>query len=541
VTTIDALATQRLRLRRWRESDRHAFGPSVRANLTLTTRLNANYRPSPNVRAVVSTPGLANVGTLSLPPYPPLWLNELQANNLTGIRDASNAAEPWIELYNGGTNPVSLAGLFLSDNYSSNLMQWAFPLDATIAPGEFKIIWADGDPEETTASELHTSFRLHPSSGTVALTRLLGNEPQIVDYLTYNSIAPNLSYGDYPDGQPFNRTVFYTVTPGATNEARAGAIFINEWLAGNQTGLADPADGQREDWFELFNPNNFDIDLGGYYLSDTLTNKTQYRIPDGYVVPANGFLLVWADGEAGQNSSNSTHLHASFALSRDGEAIALFGPDGTLIDGISFGAQTNDVSEGRFPDGAAGRYFMSTVTPGVQNIFGGLGDNTPPSLAAIANRYVTLGQTLSFAVTATDTDVPAQTLTYSLTTFPVGATIDAGSGLFNWTPGVGQTPSTNAVTVRVQDDGSPVMSDSKTFTVYVVAPPRVQLSKAGGQVTLSFGAANGQEYQVEYNDTLRETGWLPLGPTVTANGSSVTVQDDVGTQPQRFYRIQLVE
>jgi len=196
------------------------------------------------------------------------------------------------------------------------------------------------------------------------------------------------------------------------------------------------------------------------------------------------------------------------------------------------------VSEGRFPDGAPDRYSMTTTTPGTNNVVDGL-NNTPPVLAPIANKYVTLGQSLSFTVSASDTDVPAQTLAYSLTALPAGATIGSANGLFIWTPTTGQTPSTNAVTVRVQDNGVPVLSDSKTFTVYVVSPPRVSVSKAGGQVTLTFGAENGQQYQVEFTDTLGDE-WQSLNDPVTATGPSITVNDTVGAQPQRFYRIRLV-
>jgi hypothetical protein len=434
--------------------------------LTLRVRLNAQYFPTANVRSIYSTPGAANSTLASLPPYPPLWLNEVQPNNIDGIRDASDTPEPWIELYNGGSNTLSLDGLFLADNYSSNLTQWAFPSGATIAPGEFKIVWADGDPEETSATELHTSFRLPLSTGTVALVRMLGADPQIVDYLTYNGVGPNLSYGDYPDGQPFYRTTFYTVTPRATNSARPGVVFINEWLASNQNGEVDPADNDHDDWFELFNPNDFAIDLSGYYLSDTLTNRTQYRIPNGYSIPAHGFLLVWADGETGQNNTNRIDLHANFNLARGGEAIGLFGADGTLVDGVTFGAQTTDVTEGRYPDGSANRYFMTTRTPRSSNIVPGL-DNTPPVLTLIPDQTINEGRRLMLRATATDIDVPAQTLTFSLDPgAPAGALIGS-DGEFRWTPTEAQGPGSYSIRVRVTDSGSPPRSDTKTFAVTV--------------------------------------------------------------------------
>jgi hypothetical protein len=313
----------------------------------LTARLNSTFSVRLNPTPVRFTPGRTNSSLAVLPAYPTLWLNEVQPNNVSGIQDASGMREPWIELYNAGSSTVNLSGLFLADNYDTNLTQWAFPNGASIGPGQFRVIFADGDPNETTASEWHTSFRLPPASGTLALTRIVNDEPQVVDYLTYNNIGPNLSYGDYPDGQPFYRMTLYTVTPGATNVARPGAVYINEWVAQNQTSLFDPADNDADDWFEMFNPNPYPVDLGGYYLSDNVTNTTQFRIPDGYFVPAGGYLLVWADDETGQNEINRTDLHVNFGLSRTGDAIALFSSDGALVDSITFTNQTLDVSEGR--------------------------------------------------------------------------------------------------------------------------------------------------------------------------------------------------
>jgi len=151
------------------------------------------------------TPGKKNSVQTNLPPIPPLWLNEVQPQNATGPLDNFGAHEPWIELYNAGTNELSLGAYYLTDNYDTNLAQWQFPAGATIAPGEFKIIWADGEPGETAGASLHTSFRLNASTGTVALVRVVGGNPEVLDYLTYSGVGSGLSYGDYPDGQPFSQ------------------------------------------------------------------------------------------------------------------------------------------------------------------------------------------------------------------------------------------------------------------------------------------------------------------------------------------------
>jgi hypothetical protein len=144
-------------------------------------------------------------------------------------------------------------------------------------------------------------------------------------------------------------------------------VFINEWMAANTSasGIADPADGDYDDWFELYNPGLDSVDLGGCFLTDNLTNQFQFGIPNTgrYTIPAGGHLLVWADGETGQNSTNRADLHVSFNLRAAGEAIGLFAPDGTQIDAVIFGQQTNDVSMGRSPDGGSSIVFLPQPSP----------------------------------------------------------------------------------------------------------------------------------------------------------------------------------
>src|SRR5206468_3458729 len=91
----------------------------------------------------------------------------------------------------------------------------------------------------------------------------------------------------------------------------------------------------------------------------------------------------------------------------------------------------------------------------------------PPVLASIANQTINEGSTLTITNVAADTDVPAKALTFGLVSPPAGASIDPNSGVFTWTPSETQGPSTNLVTVRVTDNGSPPLSDTKNFTVVV--------------------------------------------------------------------------
>jgi len=490
-----------------------------------------------------STPGGPNSVQTSLPAFPPLWINEVQPENINGIKDNAGQNDPWIELYNAGASAVSLDGLFLANNFT-NLTQWAFPPDATINPGEFKVIFADGQPNQSTATELHASFRLSAGSGSVALSGMdVFGQPQALDYLNYTGVRPGRSYGSFPDGQPFARLEFFSVTPGATNNNVSASlnVFINEWMASNTGFLADPADGHFDDWFEIYNPGSGLADLTGYFLTDDLlTNKFKFKIPVGYSIPPGGHLLVWADSDANQNTTNSPDLHVSFKLAASGDEIGLFAADGTVIDAVSFGPQTNNVSQGRFPDGGANVVFLPVPTPRAANI--GPQPNGPPVLAPIGNRSVVGGNTLSFIVSATDTNQPPQTLTFTLDPgAPLGAGINPSTGVFTWTPTPEQTPSTNTVTVRVTDSGTPPMSDSGTITIDVIAPPQfTQAALAGQQLTLAWQTTHGHAYRVEFKNDLNDPSWTPLSGDMTAGGGSMSVKLDITGAPERFYRILLV-
>jgi hypothetical protein len=141
-------------------------------------------------------------------------------------------------------------------------------------------------------------------------------------------------------------------------------LYINELLAQN-TNFADEY-GNEDDWFEIYNPNNFAVDLDGYYVTDSLSNKTKFRFSSGQaktIVPAKGFLLVWADEQKEQGP-----LHVNFKLSSAGESLALILPNGiTVVDSILFNAQSGNHSWGRQSDGDSTWITFNHPTPGRSN------------------------------------------------------------------------------------------------------------------------------------------------------------------------------
>jgi hypothetical protein len=499
-----------------------AAKPGSSAQLVDASRDNwraANWAVS---AASPATPGAKNSTTALLDAFPTLWLNEAQAENLTGITNRLGQRTAWIELYNPGSNTIALGGLYLANNFT-NLAQWGFPTNASIRPGEFKVIFADGQAGLSTTNELHAGFTLPAGAGGAALTRLATNgQLQVLDYLSYTNLGPNHSYGSLPDGQSFDRQEFYYATAGGANNGASAplTVAINEWMPGNTQTIRNPIGGGFDDWFELYNYGTNPANLAGYFLTHELTNPFQFQIPDGYTVPPQGFLLVWADR---QSSTSGGDLHVNFKLSKSGTSIGLFGADGAVVDFVTFGAQTSDVSMGRFPDGGPNISILPVATPATNNV----APNEPPVLPALPNRFVVLGQTLSFQVQATDPDHPAQTITYSLEAgAPTNASIDAASGWFTWTPAPNQSPSTNLVSVRVTDNGIPPLSASQSFTITVLSSGVAVSSRwTGSSLILDWPLGT-----LMRADTLAGP-WTPV-----TNTPPLVVAPNA---PQAFYRVLL--
>jgi N-acetyl-anhydromuramyl-L-alanine amidase AmpD len=168
--------------------------------------------------------------------------------------------------------------------------------------------------------------------------------------------------------------------------------------------------------------------------------------------------------------------------------------------------------------------------------------NRAPVLAAIGNQIVTPGNTLTITNSATDPDLPANALTFSLDAgAPIGANLNPNSGVFTWTPDPAQTGSTNTVTVRVTDDGSPSLSDVKSFNIAVVAAPIAASASVTGQtITLQWNSIPGKSYRILYLEDASATNWNTLPPDVNATGSTASATDSMGTG-SRFYRVQLID
>ncbi len=135
-------------------------------------------------------------------------------------------------------------------------------------------------------------------------------------------------------------------------------IEISEVMAANSHTLLDPDYYNFSDWIELHNLDNKAADISGYQLSDKL-NKPKWRFPEGTVIPADGYLLVWAD----EKDKKKNGLHTNFKLKMGGEAVALFDPNGKSVDAFSYLKQLPDISVAY----KEGKEIYMNPTPGSAN------------------------------------------------------------------------------------------------------------------------------------------------------------------------------
>lgn len=140
-------------------------------------------------------------------------INELMASNTRSIADAQGGHDDWIELYNTSEHPITLTGMYLSDD-RANPRKWRFPKHATIAPKAYLIVWADSEGDSQT--ELHTNFNLSKSGETLILVDTDGRHNQVLDSVKFGVQMKDTAIGRVPNGSGDFRVA--EMTPGSPNK-----------------------------------------------------------------------------------------------------------------------------------------------------------------------------------------------------------------------------------------------------------------------------------------------------------------------------------
>ncbi len=150
--------------------------------------------------------------------------------------------------------------------------------------------------------------------------------------------------------------------------AMAQDVRITEFMASKHSTLPDK-DGDYSDWIELYNAGTADANIEGWYLTDSASLLTEWRFPST-VIPANGFLIVFASGK--DLAVSGAELHTNFKLASEGGFLALVKPDGlTIASGfipgypkqyrdISYGIGQDVVTNVLLTTGATSKLFVPT-------------------------------------------------------------------------------------------------------------------------------------------------------------------------------------
>ena len=163
--------------------------------------------------------------------------------------------------------------------------------------------------------------------------------------------------------------------------------------------------------------------------------------------------------------------------------------------------------------------------------------NQAPNLAPIPDQTILAGRILAITNSASDADVPAQALTYSLLSHPTGAVMATNTGLFTWRPAMAQSPSTQAVTVVVSDSGLPSMSATQSFLITVTQPALPTLTTASmtdGKFGFWINGDAGPDYVIQVSTDLKS--WSPAVTLLSPALPCLWSDTNSGGATLQFYR-----
>lgn len=140
---------------------------------------------------------------------------------------------------------------------------------------------------------------------------------------------------------------------------KTGGLYINEIVASNSYTFKDN-DGEFSDYIEIYNDNDYDIDLENYRLTDSIYEVNKWRFPS-ITIKSHEYLVIFASGK--NKCKESDKCHVNFKLSSAGETISLIDNTGNIISRVSYEELKNDYALSY----VNGKYIITKPTPLKEN------------------------------------------------------------------------------------------------------------------------------------------------------------------------------
>ena len=232
-----------------------------------------------------------------------------------------------------------------------------------------------------------------------------------------------------------------------------GQIVINEFSASNFDSHQDNY-GEYEDWIELYNTSNSDVDLNGWYLTDKPNNLTKWQFPSSFIVSANSVAIIYCSG---LDEINGGVAHSNFKITQTkfNEVFVLSDASGSVVDSISVVPAQKSHSRGRDVNGGSAWSLFTTATPNANNTGAMLEYAPMPSFSQTSGYY-----SGPFDLTLSSTDPNA--LIYYTTD---GSRPDNSANLYTGPFNISSTSVIKAVAYSTNGSVPPSFIDYHTFFI----------------------------------------------------------------------------
>ena len=222
------------------------------------------------------------------------------------------------------------------------------------------VLWfADGKNEPYKQTAMQSDGQAGVGVFTANIPAQLAGK-KIRYYVEARSVGAEMTSDFYPAHAEAKPLTFRVKAPKASQSS----LTINEVVSENQAAAQDPQ-GDFDDYIEIANTSDSEVDLSGKFLTDSKKNPRKWKFPKGTKIVAGGRLVVWAD----EDGKAKEGLHANFKLAKDGETIQLIDSDNagnSILDEVNFAKLGPDSAYRRLPD-AKGDFSEGAATPGAAN------------------------------------------------------------------------------------------------------------------------------------------------------------------------------